>query len=86
MKKILLPTVVTALLTTLTGCATGPSYTIEKGWVKENVSYEDAKLQLFNCNEKAKLAAERETQIGGLVESCMALEGFKWGEYKRRIR
>ena len=67
------------------GCATGPSYKIEQGWVKENIDQAQAKRQLFDCKEKAKSAAERETQIGGLTESCMSLEGYSWGEYKTAL-
>jgi len=85
MKKAALLTIAATLVTTLSGCATGPSYTIEKGWVKEGVSYKQAQRQLFDCKEKAKANAERETQIGGLTESCMTLNGYRWGEYKRRI-
>jgi hypothetical protein len=85
MKKIALSTVAAALVTSLSGCASGPSYTIEKGWVKQDVTYEQARQQLFVCKEKAQAAAERETQVGGLTESCMTLEGYTWGEYKRRI-
>lgn len=85
MRNLTLFTTTAALIATLSGCASGPSYTIEKGWVKQGASYEQARKQLFDCNDKAKAAAERETQVGGLTESCMALEGYKWGEYKRII-
>lgn len=85
MKKIALSTIAAALITSLSGCASGPSYTIENGWVKQDVSYELARQQLFVCQEKAKATAQRETQIGGLTESCMTLEGYTWGEYRRRI-
>lgn len=86
MKKIALSTLTATLIATLSGCASGPSYTIEKGWVKRGVSYEQARRQFFDCKEKAKANAERETQIGGLTESCMTLEGYAWGEYTRRIQ
>ncbi len=85
MKKAALLTTAATLVTTLSGCATGPSYTIEKGWVKEGVSYKQAQRQLFDGKEKAKANAERETQIGGLTESCMTLKGYRWGEYRKRI-
>ena len=85
MKKIALSTLTAGLMMSLLGCASGPSYTIEKGWVKEGVTYEQARQQLFACKEKAQAAAERETQVGGLTESCMTLEGYTWGEYRRRI-
>ncbi|MGH1460440.1 MAG: hypothetical protein ACRBB6_00225 [Neptuniibacter sp.] len=84
MKKVL-PAISVVLMVTLSGCASGPSYTIEKGWVKKDVSYQQARKQLFNCQEKAKNNAERETQIGGLIESCMTLEGYIWGQYRKRI-
>lgn len=74
------------LVATLSGCASGPSYRIEKGWVKKGVNQIQARKQYFDCQEKAKSNAERDTQIGGLVENCMALEGYKWGEYKTEIR
>ncbi|MCP5142802.1 MAG: hypothetical protein H6926_00895 [Chromatiales bacterium] len=86
MNKKALSTFAVALISTLSGCASGPSYIVEKGWVKQGVSYEQARRQLFDCKEKAKANAERETQIGGLTESCMTLEGYAWGEYKRPIR
>lgn len=85
MKKIALSTITAGLLASLSGCASGPSYTLEKGWVKQDVSYEQARQQLFACKEKARATAERETQVGGLTESCMTLEGYTWGEYRRRI-
>lgn len=85
MKRIALSTVVFAFIATVSGCASGPSYTIEKGWVKEGSSYEQAREQLFDCQQKAKANAERETQVGGLTESCMTLEGYTWGEYRKRI-
>lgn len=85
MNKIALKLLVVAMAAGLAGCSSGPSYVMEKGWVRSGTSYEQAKRQLFFCNEKARDAAERETQVGGLVESCMALEGFKWGVYRTRI-
>lgn len=85
MKKVVLSSFGVALILTLSGCASGPSYRIEHGWVKQDVSYEEARRQLFDCQEKAKANAERETQIGGLTESCMTLEGYKWGTYRTRI-
>lgn len=75
--------VVTSLY--ISGCATAPSYKIQEGWVKESVDQAQAKKQLFDCMEKAKSAAKRETQIGGLTESCMSLEGYSWGEYKTAL-
>lgn len=86
MKKIALSTITVAIISTLSGCASGPSYQIEKGWVKKDVSYQEARKQLFDCQEKAKANAERETQVGGLIESCMTLEGYSWGAYRRIIR
>ena len=86
MRKIALSTFTAALITTLSGCSSTPSYNIEKGWVKKGVTYEQAKIQLFDCAEKAKATAERDTQIGGLTESCMALEGYTWGQYKTAIK
>ena len=86
MKIIALSTFAIALISAMSGCATGPSYQIEKGWVKRGVSYEQAHKQLFDCKEKAKYNAERETQVGGLTENCMTLEGYKWGEYKTEIK
>lgn len=74
------------LVVTLSGCASGPSYRIEKGWVKNGVSQEQSRRQYFDCQDKAKSNAERETQIGGLIENCMTLEGYKWGEYKTIIK
>ena len=85
MKKIAISTLSAALIVMLPGCASGPSYTIEKGWVKKGVSYDQAKRLLYACKEKARANAERETQIGGLTESCMTLEGYTWGEYRKRI-
>lgn len=67
-------------------CVTGPSYRIEQGWVKEHVDQTQAKQTLYNCAEKAKAAAERVTQVDGLTESCMALEGFAWGEYRTALQ
>lgn len=85
MKKIAYSAITAALIASVAGCASGPSYEIEKGWVKQGVSYEQARKQLFDCKEKAKANAERDTQVGGLTESCMTLEGYSWGEYKKRI-
>jgi len=85
MKKIAISTALAAAIVILPGCASGPSYIIEKGWVKKDVSYEQAKVQLYNCKEKAKANAERETQIGGLTESCMTLEGYTWGQYRKAV-
>lgn len=85
MKKWALSITTAALVATLSGCASGPSYSIEKGWVKKDVTYQQAQRQLFDCKDKAKAAAERDTQIGGLTESCMALEGYTWGKYRRII-
>ncbi|WP_155996750.1 hypothetical protein [Thioalkalivibrio sp. ALMg11] len=85
MKGIALSFFTAGLVVALSGCASGPSYKIEKGWVKEGVSYEEAQRQRFDCREKAKDNAERETQIGGLKESCMTLEGYEWGTYRTKI-
>lgn len=85
MNKIKLTVLSIALIGAMTGCA-GPSYRIEKGWVKKGVSQEQSRTQYFDCQEKAKANAERETQVGGLVENCMTLNGYKWGEYKTQIR
>ena len=84
MKKIVILTA--TLVTVLSGCASGPSYRIEKGWVKNGVNQEQARRQYFDCQEKAKSNAERETQVGGLIENCMTLEGYKWGEYRTVIK
>lgn len=86
MTKIALSSITAALIITLSGCASGPSYKIENGWVKQDISYEQARRQLFDCTEKAKTMAERETQVGGLTESCMTLEGYKWGTYRTIIK
>lgn len=86
MKKVALSSLTVALIAVLSGCASGPSYEIKDGWVKEDVSYEQSRRQLFDCQEKAKNNAERDTQVGGLTESCMTLEGYKWGTYRTPIR
>lgn len=85
MKKIALSVATIGLVASLSGCSSAPSYQIEKFWVKDGVSQEEAKKQFFDCKEKAKTAAERETQIGGLTEHCMQLDGYQWGEYRTKI-
>lgn len=84
MKKVVLSAVLVTMLASLAGCASGPSYRIEKGWVKQGANQELANLQLMMCKQKSIAVAERETQVGALVESCMALEGYKWGSYRVR--
>lgn len=74
------------LISTLTGCATGPTYHIEKFWKKDSITHMQAKQEFIACKETAKSTAERDTQVGGLTESCMTLKGFKWGVYKTRAR
>lgn len=85
MKKVLfsIPVIVGVLVS---GCASAPVYEVEKFWKKDEVSLEQAKRDFIICKEKAKKHAERDTQVGGLTENCMQLEGYKWGEYKRRVR
>lgn len=85
MKKIALLIFTAALTSVLAGCVSGPSYNVHQGWIKQDTTNEEARRQLFDCQEKAKINAERDTQIGGLTESCMILEGYKWGTYKTRI-
>lgn len=82
MQKVVLSAVLVAMLASLAGCASGPSYRIENGWVKQGSSQEQANLQLMMCKQKAMAVAERDTQVGALVESCMSLEGYKWGSYR----
>lgn len=86
MKKKLLTSSAIILISTLTGCASTPSYEIEKFWKKDQVSYTQAKKEFIDCKETAKSTAERDTLVGGLTESCMTLKGYKWGVYKRRVR
>lgn len=86
MKKPLFLTISIAFFLTMAGCASGPTYKVKEGWVKQDVTYEQSRRDLFYCQEKARSNAERETQVGGLTESCMTLEGYRWGEYKTRIR
>ena len=86
MRNIALPIITTVLIAALSGCASGPSYTIKEGWVKQDISYLQSQQQLIICKEKAKATAERDTLVGGLIESCMTLEGYSWGQYKTRIR
>jgi len=83
MKKLL---TIGVIALTLTGCASTPVYQIEKFWKKDNVTHIQAKREFFDCKETAKSTAERETQVGGLTESCMTLKGYKWGVYKTRAR
>ena len=82
MSKVVKTAFALVLMTTLAGCASGPSYSIKEGWVKKGMNQRDSDNQFQYCKEKATNVAKRETQIGSLIENCMALEGYKWGKYK----
>jgi len=85
MRKLSSLALITIVITTLSGCASGPSYKIKEGWVKKGMNQKDSNNQFRYCKEKASNVAKRKTQIGSLIENCMTLEGYSWGKYKIRI-
>jgi len=85
MRKLSSLALTAVVITTLSGCASGPSYKIKEGWVKKGMDQSDSTIQFRYCKEKASKVAKRKTQIGSLIENCMTLEGYSWGKYKVRI-
>jgi PBP1b-binding outer membrane lipoprotein LpoB len=50
-------------------------------WKKINTPYKKAQLDYKVCQAKVEAADIRETRKGGLVESCMQLNDYKWSKY-----
>jgi len=89
MKTISFAIIIMVFIGTLEGCSSDTItryYEVKDFWKKNNVTYDQAKHDFFVCEEKAKNAAERETQIGGLTEACMKLKGYQWGTYRWMIQ
>ncbi|WP_432697097.1 hypothetical protein ACQUQP_01720 [Marinobacterium sp. YM272] len=68
----------------LTACATGgPAY--KQFWSKEGASYDQAVTHESECQYNvgmAKISSRAEKQQ--LIQSCMKMQGYRWGKYPVR--
>jgi hypothetical protein len=82
MKKIAL---IILMGTFLTGCNSVPTVKYQtkviQFWKKSDTSYKKAQLDYKVCKIRVDATDIRETKKGGLVESCMQLNDYKWDKY-----
>ena len=67
----------------LLGCGGAPAVRIVDFWKKGGVTYEDARTVHAEC--KFKVGMEKFESIAEkneIIDSCMEMQGFRWGQYQ----